>query len=57
MKESTRAYKSQTDARVNSLRLENNQNEGEVNNMIGEINLEIRAVASSSDERNIRIQV
>jgi hypothetical protein len=57
MKESTRAYKSQTDARVNSLRLENNQNEGEVNNKIGEINLEIRAVASSSDERNIRIQV
>ena len=56
MKESTNAWKSQTDASVNSLRLENNQNTEEVNNKVGEITLEIRSVASSLDECNIRIQ-
>ena len=55
-KESTNANKSQADASVNSLRLENDQNTEKVNNKVGEITLEIRSVTSSSDECNIRIQ-
>jgi hypothetical protein len=47
MNESMNAYKSQTDASVNSLRLEINQNKEEVKNKVGELTLEIRSVASS----------
>jgi len=36
------AYKSQSDASVNSLRLETNQNKEEVKNKVGELTLEIR---------------
>jgi predicted RNase H-like nuclease (RuvC/YqgF family) len=56
MNESMSAYKSQTDASVNSLRLEMNQNKEEVKNKVGELTLEIRSVASSLDGCNSKIQ-
>jgi len=56
LKESTNAYKSQGDASVNSLRLENNQNTEDANKKVAEITLEIRSDASSLDDCNIRIQ-
>jgi hypothetical protein len=52
MKESMNAYKSQTDASINSLRLEMNQNKEEGKNKEGDLSLEIRSVASSLDECN-----
>ena len=42
MNECMNAYKSQTDASVNSLRLEMNQNKEEVKNRVGELTFEIR---------------
>jgi hypothetical protein len=42
MNESMNAHKFQTDASVNSLRLETNQNKEEVKNKVGELTLEIR---------------
>jgi len=56
MNESINAYKTQNVANVNSLRLETNQNMEEVKNKVGELNLEIRSVASSLDECNCTIQ-
>jgi hypothetical protein len=56
MNESMIAYKSQTDASVNSLRLEMNQNKEEVKNKVGELTLEIRSVASSLEECSSNIQ-
>jgi DNA anti-recombination protein RmuC len=56
MNESMNAYKSQTDARANRLRLQMNQEKDEVKKKVGELTLEIRSVASSSDECNSTIQ-
>ena len=56
MKESMDAYKSHTDASVNSLRLEKNQNKEEVKNKVCELTLEIRSVASSLDECNCTVK-
>jgi hypothetical protein len=46
----------QTDASVNSLRLEIKQNKEEANSKVGELTLEIRSVEPSSDEGNSRIK-
>jgi hypothetical protein len=56
MNESMNAYKSQTDASVNILRLEMNQNKEEVKNKVCELTLEIGSFASSLDECNSIIQ-
>jgi hypothetical protein len=56
MNESMNTHKFQTDASVNSLRLETNQNKEEVKNKVGELTLEIRSVAFSLDECNSTIQ-
>lgn len=50
--ESMTAYKSQIEASIKSLRLETNQNKEEIRNKVGELELEIRSVASSVDECN-----
>jgi SMC interacting uncharacterized protein involved in chromosome segregation len=55
MNESMNACKSQTDASVNSLSLDMNQNKGEVKNKVGELTLEIRSVASGLEECNSNI--
>ena len=55
MHDSMNAYKSETDASVNSLRSEMNQNI-EVNNQVGDTTAEIRSVASSLEEYNSSIQ-
>jgi len=57
MNQSMNAYKSQSDASVNSLRLETNQNKEEVKNKVGELTLEIRSVTSSLDECNSTVQI
>jgi chromosome segregation ATPase len=46
------AYKSQTEASIKSLRQETNQNKEEIRNKLGELEFEIRSVASSVDECN-----
>jgi hypothetical protein len=56
MNESMNAYKSQTDASINSLRLEIDQNKEEVKNKVGELTLEMGSSASSLDECNSNIQ-
>jgi hypothetical protein len=56
MNESMNVYNSQTDAIVNSIRLETNQNKEEVKNKVEELTLEIRSVASSLDKCNSTIQ-
>jgi hypothetical protein len=55
MNVSRNAYISQTNASVNNLRLEMNQNK-EVKNKVGELTLEIRSVASNLDECNSNTQ-
>jgi hypothetical protein len=50
------AYTSETDASVNSLRLQTNQNDEVVKKTVGELTLEIRSVASSLEECNSTIQ-
>ena len=52
MNESMNACKSQTDASVNSLSLEKNQNMEEFKNKVGELTLEISSVASGLEECN-----
>jgi hypothetical protein len=56
MNESMNAYKSQTDATVDSLRLETNQNKEEAKNKVEELTLEIRSVTSSLDKCKSNIQ-
>jgi len=56
LNESMNTYKAQTDASLNILRLETNQNKEEVKNKIGELTLEIRSVASSLEECNSTLQ-
>jgi hypothetical protein len=51
--ESMAACKLQIEASIKSLRLETNQNKEEIRNKVGELELEIRSVASSVDECNI----
>jgi hypothetical protein len=54
--ESMNTYKSLTEASINSLRLETNQNKEEIRNKVGELALEVRSVASSLDECNSTVQ-
>ena len=54
--ESNNACKSHTEASVNSLSFQKNQNMEEFKNKVGELTLENRSVASGLDECNSTIQ-